>query len=141
MNDLVEKAKQLAETHGNKRPKVINDFIEQAEETFGRVSVTMKDHPRRTDQQNKAMHKYFELLSTALNDAGLDARKTLKPEVEIPWTPEMIKNLMWRPIQEAMTGKKSTTELTTVEPSEVHAVLNRHLSSKFGLNVEWPSDE
>jgi len=101
----------------------------------------VKEHPQRTGQQNKALHKYCAMLAEALNEAGLDARKTLKPEVDIPWSGEMVKNMLWRPIQEAMTGKESTTELNTVEPSEIYDVLSRHIASKFGINVEWPSDE
>ena len=41
---------------------------------------------QRTLQQNKALHKYFEILADTLNEAGLDARVVLKPEIEIPWT-------------------------------------------------------
>lgn len=96
---------------------------------------------QRTIQQNKAMYKYFALLAKALADAGLDAKKTLKPEVSIPWTPEMCKDLLWRPIQKAMTGKESTTELDTVEPSQIHAVLDLHLSERFGITVPFPSEE
>ena len=95
----------------------------------------------RTLSQNAALHLYYRMLAEALNDAGLDARKTLKPEIEIPWTPEMIKDLLWRPIQEAMTGKHSTTELNTVDPSEIYQVLDRHLGEKFGLHVPFPSHE
>lgn len=103
----------------------------------------MKDgtHPPRTILQNRALHKYCANLASALNAAGLDAKKTLKPEVDIPWTQAMVKDLLLRPIQEAMTGKKSTTELNTVEVSEIYAVLDRHLGEKFGIHVEWPSDE
>lgn len=96
---------------------------------------------RRTNLQNRALHKYFTMLAETLNAAGLDARKTLKPEVDIPWTSEMCKDLLWRPIQMAMTGKKSTIDLDTTEPSEIYAVLDRHLSEKFGISVEWPKDE
>ena len=98
----------------------------------------MKTYDKRTIQQNKAMHKYFELLAEALNDAGLDVQKTLKHDIEIPWNRNLIKELIWRPVQEAMTDKESTTELDTVEPSAIHAVLSRHLGEKFGIFVPWP---
>ena len=101
----------------------------------------MENRKPRTLSQNAALHLYYRMLAEALNDAGLDARKTLKPEIEIPWTPEMIKDLLWRPIQEAMTGKHSTTELNTVDPSEIYQVLDRHLGEKFGLHVPFPSHE
>ena len=68
-------------------------------------------------------------------------RKTLKPGIDIPWDRERIKEFLWRPIQVAMTGKASTTELNTVEPSEIYAVLDRHLGEKFGIHIPWPNNE
>ena len=103
--------------------------------------INQENRKPRTLSQNAALHLYYRMLAEALNDAGLDARKTLKPEIEIPWTPEMIKDLLWRPIQEAMTGKHSTTELNTVDPSEIYQVLDRHLGEKFSLHVPFPSYE
>ena len=47
---------------------------------------------KRTDKQNKSLHLYFVLLADALNDAGLDMRKTLKPGVEIPWNYKTVKD-------------------------------------------------
>ena len=101
----------------------------------------MKKYDKRTLQQNKALWKYFELLAEALNDAGLDMRKTLKPDIEIPWTKNSIHDHLWLPIQETMYGKGSTTELNTIEPSEIHAVLSRHLGERFGLFVAWPENQ
>lgn len=100
----------------------------------------MKDYPDRTLKQNKSLHKYFELLAEALNDSGQDMKATLKPEVDISWTKESIKEYMWRPIQEAMFSKESTTKLDTVEISAVYEVLNRHTGEKLGITVPWPED-
>ena len=96
---------------------------------------------QRTDIQNNALHLYFQMLSDALNMAGLDMKKTLKPEIDIPWSKETVKDYLWRPIQEAMTGKASTTELDKLEPSDIYMVLDRHLSEKFGIHVEWPKNQ
>jgi hypothetical protein len=93
----------------------------------------------RTIQQNKAMHAYFANLAQALNDAGLDMKKVLKPHVEIPWTPTSIKTFMWKPVQDAMLDKESTTELDTSQVDAVYKVLSRHISEKFGINVEFPN--
>lgn len=95
---------------------------------------------KRTLQQNKALHKYCSMLAETLNDAGLEMRVILKPETEIPWTTESVKNHLWRPIQEIMLDKESTTEMETVDINEIYLVLSRHLSEKFGINVEWPSN-
>ena len=100
-----------------------------------------KQYPQRTKQQNKALHVLFQLLADELNTAGLDMRKTLKPGVDIPWGPVAIKEFMWRPIMEAQLGKRSTTEMTTVEIDEVFDTINKHLGERFGLHVPFPSIE
>lgn len=94
---------------------------------------------QRTLTQNAAMHLFFGWLADALNDAGYDMRRTLRNDIDIPWTPAAVKEHLWRPIQIAMTDKRSTTEITTVEPTEIHAVLSRHLGQKLGIQCpEWP---
>ena len=143
MNDPLSKAKALEEAHRKPLPPRIEEAKQEFEKTFGPVKVENvidKAEEQRTIQQNKALHKFFELLADALNDSGLDMRKTLKPGIDIPWNRDRCKEFLWRPIQEAMTGKTSTTELNTVEPSEIYAVLDRHLSSKFGIHIEWPTN-
>lgn len=94
----------------------------------------------RTPKQNNALHLYLTQLAEVLNDAGLDMKAVLKPEVEIPWTLENAKNHLWRPIQKLALGKESTTELTTAEISKVYDIINRHLA-KFGISVPFPSEE
>ena len=79
---------------------------------------------QRTNQQNKALHKYFSMLAEALNDAGLDMKTVLKPEVDIPWTQDSVKTHLWKPIQEIMVDKESTTEMNTVDPNKIYEVLN-----------------
>lgn len=83
----------------------------------------------------------FEHLAQELNDAGLDMRKTLKPGVEIPWNKVTIKEYIWRPIMTAQLGKRSTTELTTTDIDDVFNTIVRHLGSKFGIEIEFPSVE
>jgi len=93
---------------------------------------------QRTLTQNKALHLYLELLSEALNNAGYDMKRTLKEDIEIPWNKDMAKEFLWRPIQEIVLKKKSTTELETSDLNEIYAILDRHISAKFGVHVEFP---
>ena len=81
------------------------------------------------------------MLAEALNEAGLDMRKTLKPSVDIWWNKETVKNYIWRPIQEAQLGKKSTTELTTKDIDKVFETINRFLGEKHKIHVPFPSME
>lgn len=98
------------------------------------------DRPR-TDRQNKSLHLYFTLLAEALNDAGLDMRKVLKPSISIPWTPQTIKENLWKPIMEFQLQKSSTTEMTTKDIDVVYDTINRHLGEQFGITVEFPGIE
>jgi hypothetical protein len=98
------------------------------------------DKPR-TETQNKALHLYFTQLAETLNEAGLDMRKTLKPEIEIPWSGKSIKEYLWRPIMQAQLQKDSTKDLTTKEIDLVFDTINRHIAEKFGLHLDFPSIE
>jgi len=100
---------------------------------------TDKEVKQRTDAQNRALHLLFTQLAEQLNDMGFDMRKTLKPEIDIPWNGKTIKEYLWRPIMKAQLGKESTTELTTKEIDEVFDTINRHLGEKFGVNISFPS--
>jgi len=95
----------------------------------------------RTTLQNRSLHKYCTMLADALNDSGQDMRKTLKPEIEIPWTMESIKSLMFKPIIKAMFDVDSTTDLDTKQISEAYEVLNRHTAQKLGVSIIWPHEE
>ena len=105
------------------------------------VPLKEKVYPTRTKQQNKALHVLFQLLANTLNEAGLDMRKTLKPDVNIPWSGPSVKEYLWRPIQEAQLDKQSTTQLTTVEIDQVFDTINKHLGERFSLHVPFPSIE
>ena len=77
-------------------------------------------------------------ISTALNDAGFTFTDIFEDKVDgIAWTPQIVKDAMWKRVMEAQTGKTSTRDLTTTEVSQVFDILNQYLSSK-GINVGFP---
>lgn len=96
---------------------------------------------KRTNSQNKAMHKLFEILATDLNTRGLDAKLVLKENYKILWTAEMIKRDLWKPLQKAMFSKESTSELNSAEVSKVYEQLAKIIGEKFGVVIEFPSQE
>ncbi len=85
----------------------------------------------------------MELLAEELNNSGYEIKKVMAvKQVDVPWTTDTIKELLYKPIMQAMhPGKTSTTQLDTKEISEVWEVLNRHLAENFGVSVQFPSDE
>lgn len=96
---------------------------------------------QRTLKQNRALHLMFTQLADELNDHGLDMRKTLKPEIDIPWSGKTIKEYLWRPIMKAQLNIESTTEMNTKDIDKVFDTINKHLAEKFGLEIEFPSIE
>jgi hypothetical protein len=101
----------------------------------------MQTKKQRTLKQNRALHLMYEHLAQELNDAGWDMKRTLKQEIDIAWTKESVKEYLWRPIQELMLKKKSTTELTTKDIDKVMNTLIRHLGEKLGIEIRFPSVE
>lgn len=99
---------------------------------------------QRSDQQRKAIEVYCRELAKALNDAGLDQRSVLaamSEGVEIPWRQESIKDVLWRRVQTAQTGKQSTTQLSRQEVGQIYEIVNRWTSDTFGVGVPWPERE
>jgi len=97
---------------------------------------------QRTSSQNRALHKFCELLAKELNDAGLDMRTILKPTYNIPWTTENVKNHIWRPFQKALYDKESTTFLRKQEEiDKIHETIMRELGEKKGVPyIPFPND-
>ena len=105
----------------------------------GIYEIDIKNMDIRTIQQNKAIHKYYNMLASALNDAGLTITKVLK--IDTPWSMDSVKSEIWRPMQKAVTGKTSTTKLTRSEVSNIYDHLHAHFSSKYGVDVQFPSKD
>lgn len=93
----------------------------------------------RTMAQNRALHLMFTQLADQLNEAGFDMKRTLKEEIDIPWTAENVKEYIWRPVMVALLDKSSTTQLTSREVDRVFEVLSRHLGTKLGITITFPS--
>jgi len=93
---------------------------------------------RRTERQNAALHLWFRQLADALNDKGVPAYKIFSQPVENFWTPEIVKE-MWRKVQKAMFGKKSTTQLfKTGEIGKVYDVINKLVVERTQGEVQVP---
>jgi len=119
--------------------QVFTKHIEHLYDTKGYVTLKWRTGKTRTHKQNNALHVYCRMLSEALNDAGYDMKKTLKQEAEIPWTTELVKQYLWKPVQEAVTGKDSTSTAGTEDYDKVHQVLSKHLSEKFNVYIPFPA--
>lgn len=95
----------------------------------------------RTIPQNSALHLGLGYIAKELNEKGLDIRKVLKPEIEMPWSVDTVKEYLWRPIQKTMLQKKSTKDLAKIgEIEAVWDVLLHHLGEKFEIEfIPFPN--
>ena len=99
----------------------------------------VKNMDIRTLKQNAAMHKYFQSLSDELNKGGFTVAKLLK--VTVMWTPTAVKEMLWRPIQEAVINKKSSAKLNKDEVIKVYDNLNVITSERCGLSLPFPNKD
>jgi len=96
----------------------------------------------RTSAQNRALHLFFKLLATELNDGGHTVQLVIKQKLDVDWTEQLIKEILWRPAQIAVLGKTSTKDLSKSSDLErIYDHLNRHIGEKFGVHVPFPNDE
>lgn len=112
-----------------------------AEQLLQKDHETTKEERQRTLAQNRALHKWYSMLSDKLNEMGLDMKVVLAPSVQIWWTPESVKENLWRPIMKAMYNIESTTDLNTAQLTKVHEQLMQAIGEKHGVHIPFPSQE
>lgn len=108
-----------------------------------KVVVELTEKKRtRTLSQNNSIHLYCEMISDALNELGWTFRFVgIKGvEMELKYTPTVVKETIWRPIQKALFNKESTKELTTIEVSDVAQQIEMFFANQ-GINLPFPSIE
>ena len=110
------------------------DFINQNADSELTFSIT---RGQRTNKQNNALHAYLRDVSEHMCARGMDMREVLKPTVEITPTMQIVKDYMWKPIQEKVLDKASTADLTTQEVDMVYQVISKHLAEKFDIVVPF----
>ena len=96
---------------------------------------------QRTDQQRKALEVYCKLCAEAINNAGLTMQESLKTLMDVEWSQETFKNIVWKAAQKKFLNKDSTTQLEKHEIDEVYDHVNRWLA-KLGVDsIPFPTDE
>ena len=129
----------MPQFHTLDTPEQINHFLlEAAKRRAKGQSVTVKfEAPEShvTQKQFNALHVWLGEVALLLTQCGLDMKAVLKPEVDISWSKDSVKQYLYKPVLEALTGKQSTTEQNTIEPSVVADHIARHLGDKFGVTL------
>ena len=108
--------------------------------------MTYKKVSKRTKKQNDSMHLLFEQIAKELNREGYDVRIVLQvlaeKGIDMMWSKELVKELLWRRIQVKYLGKKSTTELDSIgDITQIYDMLNKFLAENFWITQPFPSLE
>lgn len=126
------------------------NFVKHVGELYGKhkfVMFSWKTGRQRTAIQNAAIHVFCREIAEKLNAGPPEWQMEvksgfLKNPVEVSWTMDSVKELIWRPIQIALyPEKKSTTQLERTEVSEVAETITKNLAEKKGVVVNFPSRE
>lgn len=97
---------------------------------------------KRTPAQNSALHLYCRMVADAFQEKHIDMEQVIKAKpLSLPVTETMVKESIYKPILKALHGKDSTTDMNTVDPTEIYDVMNRWLVNEFEISVPWPSEE
>lgn len=96
---------------------------------------------QRTNQQNKALHKWLEQLAIVLDDAGIDMRALIN--VPIRPNKDNLKTEIVHPVMRAINPElESTADMSTTEIIELYETIARAFAERKGVTVPpWPSNE
>ena len=122
--------------------KTIDGMATQALNEKKPLFVKVSREPNMTPKQRGSLHVWCKEVAKTLNKAGLPCvQKSLfgDEDIEVDWTMYMVKDLQYKRVLQAMTGKTSTEQQNTVEPSEVASVMVRHYADKGIVLPPWPS--
>ncbi len=108
------------------------------------VEIEWSGEKAKTPTQRNALHKWLEMLAVTLNESGFDMtvwfQKYSKAGIAARWSKHSVKEIFYKPVLEAMTGKTSTEQMNTVEPSEVCDVVGQALAQRLGITAPaWPT--
>lgn len=97
---------------------------------------------KRSSQQNRALHLLFQNIAFELNRIGVEfTYNGIKGmEIQTTYTPEIVKEFIWKPLQNALLKKESTTQLTTQDINMIFEILGKWFSEK-GVVIDFPSAE
>ena len=118
-----------------------NDFKIKSRELLEKgkqVELIVKQHSRTT-QQNKALHKFFLIICERLNEMGMEFNYTgLKGfNLSTRYTPFVVKEFFWRPIQITMFDIESTKKIDTHQLNEIAEVVIKFFAEK-GVVIDFP---
>jgi len=110
---------------------------------FKKACIEIKEiKETRSAKQNNALHLYYKFISDQLNEMGqeFNYQGITGNTFSTRFTPEIIKEYTWRPIQMALFNIESTTKIDTKQINEIVEVISKFFAER-GIDIEFPSIE
>ena len=95
----------------------------------------------RSSLQNRALHLYFKLVAEELLNIGYDYHYAFPVSgeiISIPYTGDLVKEWIWKPLQNTMFKLESTTKLNTQMINDILEVIANWLVG-LGITVNFPN--
>ena len=97
---------------------------------------------KRSSQENRALHVLFQNIAYELNRLGLEFtfRGIKGMDIQTTYSPEIVKQFLWKPLQDALLKKSSTTQLTHNDIGLIFEILGKWFAEN-GIEISFPSME
>ena len=112
---------------------------DQAEQGIDRVYKIQKAN--RTWRQNNTLHLLFRRMAKDLNDAGYEIPHPFKPDLEIPYSEESVKELLYKPIITMYFKVDRSSDLDSEQLSESMTILVDAVNRNTGVYTPIPVGE
>lgn len=101
--------------------------------------VDVKNFNMRTAKQNRALHLYCKFIAEDLNSKGLYISNILK--VDTSWTPENVKENIFKPVMKNLYKINSTTKLKKDEFNNIIDAITLAFAKKKIVIPQFPQRE
>ena len=112
---------------------------DQAEQGIDRVYKIQRAD--RTWRQNNTLHLLFRRMAKDLNDAGYEIPHPFKPDLEIPYSEESVKELLYKPIITMYFKVDRSSDLDAEQLSESMTILVDAVNRNTGVYTPIPVGE
>ena len=107
------------------------------------ATVTIEKNKKYSKKQRGALHVWCEQCAKTLNDHGIYYKTKAifgNEDIEIPWDMELFKSRVYKRVLKAMTGKDSTEDQDSTNPSKVALVISKQYADNGFICPPWPSN-
>lgn len=104
--------------------------------------IELRNIETRTSLQNRSIHLFFTIISEQLNEMGLEFYYSGIKGADLctRYTPTIVKDFFWRPIQIALFDIESTKKINTKQINEISDVIIKFFGEK-GIVISFPNKE